>query len=191
MNFEPASPSELHGHHEQAKKYDHDLPRNIKRLPENLDRNFVEYLTKQGALMLPPDEFRDEVLCRYTEFVHPVLPLLDFNETIAAIDDSTGQSGTISLLLLFSMLYAALPFVEAEHVRRAGYATKLEARAAIYKKAEVSLRYIITSVQTDKASCYTTVTPSRINMCWCKRRYIWAQHIQIIHSTPQMTSGKL
>ena len=113
------------------------LPAYIQPLPTNLDDEDLAYLSKKGALSMPSTSFRNVCLCRYIEFVQPVLPLLDLNETLAIISHSRADRGTISLLLFNAVMYAALAFVETKHIRRAGYTSKLAARTSFYTKAKV------------------------------------------------------
>ena len=114
-----------------------DLPDYVQPLSDGLDEDDLTYLLKKGVLSLPKEDFRNVCLCRYVEFVHPVLPLLELNETLTIIGTSNGQNGKISLLLLNVIIYAALPFVESKHIRSAGYASKLAARTVFYKKSKV------------------------------------------------------
>jgi hypothetical protein len=115
-----------------------DLPLYLQDLPASIQSEDLDYLAAKGAFALPARDFLNICLCRYIEFVHPVLPLLNLNATIMSLDDATGMSGKTSILLLFAIIYAALPFVESKHVRAASYSSKLEARTAIYKKAKVN-----------------------------------------------------
>jgi hypothetical protein len=114
-----------------------DLPLYIQKLPITLRPEDLDHLAAKGAFTLPAKHFLIVCLCRYVEFVHPVLPFLKLNETLMAIDDERGMSGKVSLLLFFAIIYAALPFTENKHVRTVGYSTKLEARTAIYINAKV------------------------------------------------------
>jgi hypothetical protein len=114
-----------------------DLPLYIQKLPATLNAEDLAYLTTKGAFVLPPQELINVCLCRYIEFVHPVLPLLNLNETLESIDDVAGKGKKISILLFFAIIYAALPFTEAKHIRVAGYTSKLDARTIIFKKAKV------------------------------------------------------
>jgi hypothetical protein len=114
------------------------LPRYIDRLPSSLSQEDVAFLSAKGAFTIPPRHVLQVILCRYVEFVDPSLPLLDLHATVAAINDESGRSGTISILLLIAMIYAALPYVESKHVRGMGLQSKLEARTSYYRKVKVS-----------------------------------------------------
>ena len=120
------------------------LPLYIQALPATLGPEELVYLAWKDAFTLPSRHFLSVCLCRYIEFVHPVLPLLNLNDALVSIDDETGASGKISIILFLAIIYAALPFTEIEHVRAAGYSSKLEARTVFYKKVKVNsfpLRY--------------------------------------------------
>jgi hypothetical protein len=114
------------------------LPQFIDRLPASLGSEDITFLSTKGAFHVPPRHVLQVILCRYVEFVHPALPLLDINPTMKTINDESGRSGRISILLLMAMIYAALPFVESKHVRGLGIESKLEARTLYYKKLKVS-----------------------------------------------------
>jgi hypothetical protein len=127
-------------HHPTPEQYSTiaNLPPYIQNLPSTLGSEDLDYLAAKGVFTLPDRYSLSICLCRYIEFVHPVLPLLNLNDTLMSMDDNTGKSGKTSLLLFFAIIYSALPFLETKHVRVAGYSSKLEARTAIYKKAKVS-----------------------------------------------------
>lgn len=137
------------GHHEDKTEVETDanifappppkLPLYFNSLPTTLSLEDMAFLAKKGALSVPPRSFTRVILCRYVEFVHPALPLIDICSSITAINDCTGQSGKISFLLLLAMIYAALPFVELKHVRPLGFMSKLDARTSYYKKIKVDL----------------------------------------------------
>lgn len=110
----------------------------IMPLAANLSTIDLEYLSRKGALALPPVAFRNTCLCRYIEFVHPVLPLIDLNDFVTEISHGSNGGRGVSLLLLSAVIFAAVPFVETEHITSAGYASKLAARTELYKQAKVS-----------------------------------------------------
>ncbi|KIW98272.1 uncharacterized protein Z519_01856 [Cladophialophora bantiana CBS 173.52] len=113
---------------------------NVRPLPASLRKVDIDFLSHKGALTLPTPAFRDVCLSRYIEFVHTVLPVLDLGEFLRSLLKSPSvTSQGASLLLLTAVIFAAIPFVEVEQVRAAGYPSKLAARAALQEKAEASL----------------------------------------------------
>ncbi|EXJ74869.1 uncharacterized protein A1O5_01565 [Cladophialophora psammophila CBS 110553] len=111
---------------------------NVRRLPASLRKIDIDFLSHKGALTLPTPAFRDVCLSRYIEFVHTVLPVLDLGEFLRSLLKSPSETSQgASLLLLTAVIFAAIPFVEVELVRAAGYPSKLAARAALQEKAEL------------------------------------------------------
>ena len=156
-------PSHQNGHHDVGLGVDAafalyslaqpalSLPQYIERLPNSLSPEDVAFLSAKGAFSVPPRHILQVILCRYMEFVDPALPLLDVHATITAINDESGGSGSISILLLIAMIYAALPFVESKHVRGLGMESKLDARTQYYKKVKVrSIPIQANKTQTDR-----------------------------------------
>jgi hypothetical protein len=165
----PEDPPQLHGDHNEHNEVEADglhqdsalhhadrLPSYIHELPSTVSVEDLTFLSARAALTIPPPNFLRVILCRYIEFVHPSLPLLDMSRVAAIINDGQGDSDTISLVLLLAMVYAAMPFVELKHVRTIGFSSKLEARTAFYKKVKVSQSRDVLSLSADIASCYTT-----------------------------------
>lgn len=120
------------------------LPENIKELFPALDHDTFKYLSRRGVLALPSRALLSLCLSRYVEFVHPVLPVLELNATLVAINDETGASGRVSLLLLLAMIYASMPFVELVNLQRYHYTSKIEARLRFYERAKVSHNFAST-----------------------------------------------
>ncbi|KAL2414090.1 Cutinase transcription factor 1 beta [Exophiala dermatitidis] len=136
----PASPSEPPSS-DSAAPFSNDAPAqplNLKPLSAALGKVDIDFLSHKGALTLPSAAFRNVCLSRYIEFVHTVLPVLDLDEFMRSLVGPPGGTGQgASLLLLTAVTFAAICFVEIEHVRAAGYSSKLAARAALQEKAEL------------------------------------------------------
>ena len=98
----------------------------------------IDYLFAKGALSLPETSVRNALMKAYIEYVHPYMPLVEMHELLAIIDDATGQSGKVSLLLFQSIMFAGTAFVDMEFLRNAGYTNRKAARKAFFQKARVS-----------------------------------------------------
>nr|POE47642.1 cutinase transcription factor 1 beta [Quercus suber] len=114
----------------------YSLPAYIKPLHNRLTPDDILYLERKGALTLPPDHLRDELLRCYVEFVHPYMPLLDLHDTIHIIDKNDGER-SISLLLFQAIMFAGVATVDIRYLKAAGYATRRDARRLFFQKTRL------------------------------------------------------
>lgn len=86
------------------------LPRLIKPIPEDLAPITVEFLTKANVFWLPVEDVRQKFVAAYLQGVHPFYPLLAREQLLQASKDSPDRAmGGISLLVLYTMMFAAVP----------------------------------------------------------------------------------
>lgn len=116
-----------------------ELPRFIKPLPAKIGPDEIAYLQKKGALTVPKGILRSEMLRAYVEFVHPYMPLLDLHDFLAMVDARDPSKGKVSLILFQAVMFAGSAFVDMEHLRAAGYASRKDARKEFFQKTRVSL----------------------------------------------------
>lgn len=116
----------------------HQLPAYLKPLPQRMTSVDIDYLFAKGALSLPDLPVRDALLRAYCEFVHPYMPLLELHHVLEIMNDSTGESGKISLLLFQAIMFAGTAFVDMNQLIAAGYTNRKAARKAFFQKARVS-----------------------------------------------------
>ena len=114
----------------------YSLPNYIKPLPSKLDPEDILYLENKGALTIPNQQLRDELLKNYVEFIHPFMPLLNIHEFVASIDRNDGTS-PISLLLFQAVMFCAIASVDIRYLTSAGYATRRDARRAFFTKTRL------------------------------------------------------
>lgn len=114
----------------------YSLPLYIKPLPSRLSLDDILYLEKKGALAIPADPMRDELLKCYAEFVHPYMPLLNIHDMIATIDSDDGST-PISLLLFQSIMFSATAFIDIRHLKKAGYHSRRDARRDFFQKTRL------------------------------------------------------
>ncbi|KAF8855742.1 hypothetical protein BDZ45DRAFT_727931 [Acephala macrosclerotiorum] len=115
----------------------HVLPDYLKPLPQRMTSVDIDYLFAKGALSLPDVAVRNALLRSYLEYVHPYMPLIEIHDLLQIIDDGTGESGRISLLLFQAIMFAGTAFVDMEFLRAAGYSNRKTARKAFFQKARV------------------------------------------------------
>jgi hypothetical protein len=116
----------------------HKLPGYLKPLPQRMTSVDIDYLFAKGALSLPEINVRNALIRAYLEYVHPYMPLIEVHDVLHIIDEGTGKSGRISLLLFQAIMFAGTAFVEMEYLRMAGYTTRKSARKAFFQKARVN-----------------------------------------------------
>jgi hypothetical protein len=120
-----------------------ELPRFIKPLPSKIGPDEISYLEKKGALTVPKGILRSEMLRAYIEFVHPYMPLLDLYDFLMMVDKPDGSNGKVSLILFQAVMFAGSAFIDMQHLRTAGYATRKEARKDFFQKTRVSATHLI------------------------------------------------
>lgn len=98
----------------------------------------VQYLYRKGALTLPHEEFRNELLKCFVEYVYPYMPLVELQDFLRIINTGTGADGKVSLILFQAVMFTGTSFIDMSHLRRAGYSTRKAARKAFYHKTRVS-----------------------------------------------------
>lgn len=115
----------------------HQLPEYLKPLPQRMTSVDIDYLFAKGALSLPDIAIRNALLRSYMDYVHPYMPLINANEILQIIDDGTGASGTMSLLLFQSIMFAGTAFVDMDMLKLMGFTNRKAARKAFFQKARV------------------------------------------------------
>lgn len=95
------------------------------------------FLYERGAVSIPSTELRNQLLQSYTEHVHGDMPILDLSDYIQVIERGDGLTGQGSLLLLQSVMFAGLAFVDLQHLIKAGFTSRKAARKAFFTKARV------------------------------------------------------
>jgi hypothetical protein len=114
-----------------------ELPRFIKPLPAKIGPDEISYLEKKGALSVPRGTLRSEMLRAYVEFVHPYMPLLDLHDFLAMVDGRDETKGKVSLILFQAVMFAGSAFVDMDHLRAAGYASRKDARKDFFQKTRI------------------------------------------------------
>lgn len=95
------------------------LPAFVKPTPARIPAEDLEYLTKRGALTLPSEPLRSELLNSHFNFVHPFMPLLNRREFLDIVTCEDGSKGKVSLLLLQAVMFtgSAVCFVPPPPLR--------------------------------------------------------------------------
>lgn len=112
------------------------LPAYLKPLPARIGADEVMYLSRKGALAIPPLPLRNALLRCFIEFVHPYMPLLDIQDLIDSVDRNDG-TGQVSLLLFQAIMFSGIAMVDFKLLKAAGYFSRREARREFFQKARV------------------------------------------------------
>ncbi|OQU95412.1 Fungal specific transcription factor domain-containing protein [Cladophialophora immunda] len=112
------------------------LPAYINPLPSRFGHDDIIYLQNKGALSIPDEELRNELLRNYAEYMHPFMPLLDVHKFVRIITQNDG-SQSVSLLLFQAVMFAGVATVDMRLLRSAGYSTRREARRALFEKTRL------------------------------------------------------
>ncbi|UKZ45915.1 hypothetical protein TrVGV298_000109 [Trichoderma virens] len=93
-----------------------------------------EYLQYKGVFTLPQKSTCNELLRAYFHHVHPMMPIVD--ATVLLKFHETGKASEWNLLLLWSMFFVAVNFVDAHVWTLEGYSSRKEMKAAMYSRAK-------------------------------------------------------
>lgn len=115
------------------------LPPYLKPLPARIGADEVVYLSKKGALTIPPTPLRNALLQSYLEYIHPFMPIIDMQELCESIDRTDGAN-QISLLVFQAIMFSGIASVDIKRLRAAGYTNRREARREFFQKTRVSCR---------------------------------------------------
>ncbi|KAJ5129134.1 uncharacterized protein N7515_005173 [Penicillium bovifimosum] len=88
-------------------------------------------LTREGALAFPSPAICDTLLQAYFDWLHPCFPILD-----RAGLQSAYQDGTLSPLLLQSMLFIGVSLCSDSALSTTGFGNRYQAKEAIYERAK-------------------------------------------------------
>lgn len=121
--------------------YDGLLPTYIKPLPCHISEEDAQYLARKGALLVPSLELRDQLLRCYIEFVHGNLPVLDWHDILACIEQRRPSHDGLSLVLFQAIMFAGTAFVDLQYLKEAGFQTRRAARHDFFIKVKVRTLY--------------------------------------------------
>ncbi|KAK5054570.1 hypothetical protein LTR84_001461 [Exophiala bonariae] len=112
-----------------------NLPDYIGRPLHEIKSADLEYLSQCGALSVPYDELRDQLLRSVALYVCPFLPVLDLQELLDGVDGKHGCK--ISLILFQAVMFAGTAFVDLQYLLDAGFENRISARAHFAQKIKL------------------------------------------------------
>ncbi|KPI44391.1 Cutinase transcription factor 1 beta [Cyphellophora attinorum] len=99
-------------------------------LPGMKDFKFLE---AKGVWDLPCESVLVSSITGFIDYVYPLTPLLDLQKELNCIA-SNGESGKISLLLLYAVVLAGIPFMNHSLLSEAGYSSASVLSKTIYRR---------------------------------------------------------
>ena len=113
------------------------LPCYIRPLAPVTSEEDVEFLGRKGALSIPDDDLRNELLRSYVEYVDPYMPLLDLADFMIPVSKNDGFQ-KISLFLFQAVMFTASAMVDLRFLQAAGFDDRKAARKAFFLRARVT-----------------------------------------------------
>lgn len=137
------------------------LPPYLKPLPARIGNDEVIYLSKKGALTVPPVPLRDALLQSFIEYIHPFMPIIDIHDLVESIDRTDGANQT-SLLVFQAIMFSGVASVDIKRLQAAGYTNRREARREFFQKTRASqIRKMSISTLTDLLHSYSTISTTK------------------------------
>ncbi|KAL6248682.1 hypothetical protein RBB50_004937 [Rhinocladiella similis] len=112
------------------------LPAFIAPIHSQRTYMYCDFLASRKAFDIPTPPLLRAILKRYTEFVHPHIPLVDIHHVLEAVS-TEGRCGRISLLLLQAMLLAGSSYVDMEYVSGAGFCNRMALRSELAERVRL------------------------------------------------------
>ena len=150
----------------------HKLPDYLNPLPQRMTSVDIDYLRAQGALSLPDTPVRNALLRAYLEYVHAYMPLIDHHKLLQVIEEGSGETGRISLLLFQAVIVAGTAFVDMDFLRSAGYTNRKAARKVFFQKARVSSAYLFSVLLANMCRFSVTSTTKSTAFLSCNPSYL-------------------
>ncbi|KAJ4322144.1 hypothetical protein N0V84_004979 [Fusarium piperis] len=112
------------------------LPLYIRPLPSRLSSRDVQYLADKGALTIPDEPFRDELLRTYIFMVYPFMPTIEIEEFLHPIVMADGRD-PVSMLLFQAIMFASVTFVDKKFLQARGYPSRKAARKDFFGRVRL------------------------------------------------------
>ena len=97
----------------------------------------LDFLALRGALSVPDQVLRDQLIRSFVLHVYPHLPVIDLQEFLQCVDGSDPDA-QMSLLLLQAVMFAGTAYIDIQYLQQAGFSDRRTARAMFYSKIKVS-----------------------------------------------------
>ncbi|KAF9891522.1 hypothetical protein FE257_003989 [Aspergillus nanangensis] len=112
------------------------LPPYIRPLPRHIAARDLDYLADKGALSIPDNVLRDEILRAYVTMVHPFMPTVDLEDFLVPIIHGDGR-GSVSLILFQAVMFAGVSYIDTNLLQSRGYSSKKAARKTFFGRVRL------------------------------------------------------
>lgn len=113
------------------------LPSYVRPPRQDFRPDDLQFLAQRGALSVPDDVLRDQLIRSFILYVYPHQPVIDLQDFLQCVDGSDSSS-QVSLLLLQAVMFAGTAYVDVQYLHQAGFSDRRTARAMFYSKIKVS-----------------------------------------------------
>ncbi|KAL1855000.1 hypothetical protein Plec18170_004412 [Paecilomyces lecythidis] len=105
----------------------------LKPLPSRIAQEDIDFLQQRGALTIPDEELRIELLRSYVQWAYNFMPSIDLHEFLRCVVENDPK-GNISLLVFQAVMFAGTAFVDIKYLQEAGYETRQSARKEFFSR---------------------------------------------------------
>ncbi|KAJ9603011.1 hypothetical protein H2200_012306 [Cladophialophora chaetospira] len=123
------------GHRPMSLKRAFNLPAYILPPQRDISEAELQFLASQGALSIPDDELRDQLLRDFIWYSYPYMPVICLEDFLQGLEG--GDQHQISLSLFQAVMFAGSSFVDELYLQQAGFESRRSARAYFYKKVKL------------------------------------------------------
>jgi len=113
------------------------LPNWVKPLPDRIEKEDIDFLWRKGALTIPENPLRDELLGCFVEWAYPWAPMVDIHDFLHRISREDCSTGKLSLLVIQAIMFAAVGFADLQILQQAGFQSRKDAKRHFFKKTKV------------------------------------------------------
>lgn len=121
-----------------------DEPNYLKPLPSRIAQDDIDFLREKGALTIPNEKLRNELLRSYVQWSYSFMPTIDLHEFLRCIVEND-PNGNISLLVFQAVMFAGTAFIDLKFLQEAGYETRQSARVDFFSRVRVGSPFLFFS----------------------------------------------
>ncbi|RVX73964.1 hypothetical protein B0A52_02854 [Exophiala mesophila] len=125
------TPSNCHGSFATT-----NLPSYVRPPRPDFRSDDLDFLALRGALSVPDQVLRDQLIRSFVLHVYPHLPVIDLQEFLQCVDGSDPDA-QMSLLLLQAVMFAGTAYIDIQYLQQAGFSDRRTARAMFYSKIKL------------------------------------------------------
>lgn len=118
---------------------DEPRPAFIKTSSAHLEDCEMQYLRVKGALLIPKEEFRRDLLRAFIRRVYYVFPMVNIFDFLSAIVLEDGRH-PISLLLFQAVMLSAIPYINIDRLVVEGFCSRKQAQDVFLQRVMVRFK---------------------------------------------------